>query len=331
MGVNKDKSKKTAVSGPVRLQERRKSSGQSEGVKSREEMLAALEAHSRMMLGFDNGASGSSTQIQNNPSNVSSTSEDEDGEDEEDDDVGDENDEFDDGWTPQHEEHSENKVPEVIFVPPTSKSSNNLGLSSTERRAFLVSQDKSSSAKMMGLQSSSLPQRKRRQASSEEDLTNQSLDKTLHSMLLTTLLPESTQPSRPVEKRTAIASRLAQLASFDIGQDPRSGELSRHPAKIRTGILHARQKREAVQKEAERAAGHVRGLKKGNKVNNGSKRLGLGEEVKKKGMESKKEGRVRGLGGGMGRFENGMLKLSQMDIAKGKGYGNSHSGKRRRK
>ncbi|RXK35160.1 hypothetical protein M231_07572 [Tremella mesenterica] len=330
MGVNREKSKKTVVSGPVRLQERRTSSGQSEGVKSREEMLAALEAHSRMMLGFDNGESSSSTQIQNNPSNAFSTSEDEDGEDEDDDveydDIVDENDDFDDGWAPQHED-SENKVPEVIFVPPTSKSSNNLGLSSTERRAFL----KSSSAKMMGLQSSSLPQRKRRHNSSEEDVTNQSLDKTLHSMLLTTLLPESTQPSRPVEKRTAIASRLAQLASFDIGQDPRSGELSRHPAKIRTGILHARQKREAVQKEAERAAGHVRGLKKGDKVNNGSKRLGLGEEVKKKGMESKKEGRVRGLSGGMGRFENGMLKLSQMDIAKGKGNGNSHSGKRRRK
>ena len=208
---------------------------------------------------------------------------------------------------------------------------------------------KSSSSKMMGIETVSDygPRRKRNQtrpggdgdsaSEGEDDLSNRALDKTLHSMLLTTLIPENTAHARPVEKRNAISARLAQLSSYSLpGESGRSSgsaspalsaELSRHPAKIRTGIVHARAKREARAAEEERQASHVRGLKKGPKERSGTKRLSLGDAGKKKGMESRKEGRVRGLASGFGKFENGMFKLSEREIARGSGQGRERGGK----
>lgn len=67
----------------------------------------------------------------------------------------------------------------------------------------------------------------------------------------------------------------------------------------------------------------MRGLKgKGSRDDRGGdkekrRRLGLGEEVRKKGMDGRKgEIRDRGLGSGIGRFEGGMLKISKGDIRK---------------
>ena len=221
-----------------------------------------------------------------------------------------------------------------------------IGAPSVPRQSFIAAiclahSQKSSSSKMMGIVNDYGPNRKRNQtriggdgdsaSEGEDDLSNRALDKTLHSMLLTTLIPENTAHARPVEKRNAISARLAQLSSYSLPGEPGrssgsaspalSAELSRHPAKIRTGIVHARAKREARAAEEERQASHVRGLKKGPKERSGTKRLSLGDAGKKKGMESRKEGRVRGLASGFGKFENGMLKLSEREIARGSGQG----------
>lgn len=163
---------------------------------------------------------------------------------------------------------------------------------------------------------------------------NTKLDKTLHDMLLTTLLPsaQSATANRPVDKRNAVTGRLLELANFHLpGEGSKTvstSHLSSHPAKIRTGMVHAKARREAKSREESEAAGSfVRGLGglggegKGKKVEKGrSARAGLGEEVgKKKGQQGRKDivGRDRGLAMGVGRFKGGMLTLTESEIARG--------------
>lgn len=203
---------------------------------------------------------------------------------------------------------------------------------------------------MMGIttQSHHLPgqPRSRPSASSDvntegdlEDRTNASLDKTLHSMLLTTLLPShaASTASRPVDKRNAMSARLLELAQYELPGEGskvvKDKHLSKHPAAVRTGLLHKREKREKAQRqEAIDSGNYVRGiggllgegLKRGGN-HKGEQRAAVGMETgKKKGMEGRKKGdadRSRGLGMGVGRFEGGVLKLSEKDIAGVNGAG----------
>lgn len=177
-----------------------------------------------------------------------------------------------------------------------------------------------------------------------EDHTNASLDKTLHSMLLTTLLPShaASAASRPVDKRNAMSARLLELAQYELPGEGskvvKDKHLSRHPAAVRTGLLHKREKREKAQRqEAIESGNYVRGvgglgqgLKKGG-IYKGEQRASVGMETgKKKGMEGRKKGdadRSRGLGMGVGRFEGGVLKLSERDIA-GVNGGGSKDGRK---
>ena len=159
------------------------------------------------------------------------------------------------------------------------------------------------------------------------------LDKTLHDMLLTTLLPsnDAANASRPVDKRKAMSGRLLELAQYELpGEGSKSvaaSKLSSVPAEIRTGIIHAQAKREkAARADAEAAGSFVRGLGglggegRGFKGEKGrSKRAAVGTDTgKKKGMEGRKaESRDRGLSMGIGKFQGGMLRLSERDIARG--------------
>lgn len=190
------------------------------------------------------------------------------------------------------------------------------------------------------------PSKKRQREEAEEDLEDQSnlkLDKTLHNMLLTTLLPgaEAGTAQRPVDKRKAMSGRLLELAQFELpGEGTKSLSVSQHSghsAKIKTGIMHAKASREKkARAEAEAAGSFVKGLGglggegRGFKSDKGrGKRAGLGEDVrKKKGMDGRKgEKRERGLGSGFGRFEGGMLKLSASEIARGSGEGRGGGGR----
>ena len=176
-------------------------------------------------------------------------------------------------------------------------------------------------------------------------------------MLLTNLLSTNatSEAKRPVEKRKAIEGRLLELASFaPTGQGSKSSlstssaNLSSHPAKIRTGIIQAQAKRdEKARREAEASGNKVRGMRglgeMESKRGSGERdRAMMGAEVgKKKGMESRKKGdaaRDRGLGMGIGRFDRGMLKLSEREIARGseerrgggRGKGGGRGGRGRR-
>ena len=159
--------------------------------------------------------------------------------------------------------------------------------------------------------------------------SNLKLDKTLHDMLLTNLLPSSASASarRPIDKQKAISGRLLELAKYELpGQGSSSltrSSLSSHSAKIRTGIIKARDKKsEEARKEAE-AGSWVRGVgtvgKKQTIETGRQRRVGLGMEVgKKKGMQGRKNGeRDRGLDMGIGKFRDGMLSLSKGEIARG--------------
>jgi hypothetical protein len=179
----------------------------------------------------------------------------------------------------------------------------------------------------------------------EEDQSNLALDKTLHDMLRTTLLPEHTASlaSRPVDKRRAMSGRLAELAEFQLpGEGSKSvndAHLSKHSAKIRTGIIHAQAKREQKAREEAKAAGSfVKGLGglggegRGFKAEKGrGERAGLGEDTsKKKGMAGRKDDkRDRGLSGGLGRFQGGMLTLTEREIERGNAVGERGSGRGR--
>lgn len=272
-------------------------------------------------------------------------------------------------------------VPEVVFAE-TGASSRPEPLSNAERRAFLVrrcysslipspdivpgtlffpaDQQKGNSAKMMGIKTTAdfVPKRLQRalgagkdkdEDEEEDDQPNLKLDKTLHDMLLTTLLPsaEASAVQRPVDKRNAIKGRLLDLASYQLpgegSKQVSTAHLSSHSAKIRTGMIHAKAKREAkARAEAEAAGSFVRGLGglagegKGYKADKGrGQRAALGEDTgKKKGMDGRKgEKRDRGLGSGFGKFQGGMLRLSEADIARGSGEGNKGKsfGKRKRR
>jgi len=155
------------------------------------------------------------------------------------------------------------------------------------------------------------------------------LDKTLHDMLLNNLLPSATADAaqRPVDKRNALQGRIMELASYVIpGEGSKSAHesnsrLSSHPAKIRTGIIHAQAKREAAAREEARAAGN-KGLGDNKKRSEGrGDRAVMGAEVgKKKGMDGRTKGdaaRDRGLTMGVGRFSNGALRLSEAEVARG--------------
>ncbi len=156
------------------------------------------------------------------------------------------------------------------------------------------------------------------------------LDKSLHDMLLTTLLPSAAadSASRPVDKRNAVSGRLLELASYSLpgegSKSVSSSHLSKHPANIRTGLIHAKARRdEKAHAEAQAASGLRKGYDGKKKMQSESRkklRAGVGEEVgKKKGMEKRKEERGRGLATGIGKFEGGMLRLSKEDIARGSG------------
>ena len=148
-------------------------------------------------------------------------------------------------------------------------------------------------------------------------------------MLLNNLLSTATADAaqRPVDKRNAIQGRILELASYAIpGEGSKSAHesgsrLSAHPAKIRTGIIHAQAKREEKAREEARAAGN-KGLGENKKKHESrGDRAVMGAEVgKKKGMDGRAKGdaaRDRGLTMGVGRFSNGALRLSEAEIARG--------------
>ena len=171
--------------------------------------------------------------------------------------------------------------------------------------------------------------------------SNIKLDKTLHHMLLTTLLPAAAADSalRPVDKRNALSGRLLELASYSLPGEGfksiKSSELSKHPAKVRTGLMQAKSKREEKSHAEARAASRVGRGYDGKKMP-GDKgmtlRAKMGEELgRKKGMGKRQEERGRGLTMGVGKFEGGTLKLSKGDIRKVSGAGEmGFRGKRRK-
>jgi hypothetical protein len=169
---------------------------------------------------------------------------------------------------------------------------------------------------------------------------NMALDKSLQHLLLTKLLPEAANPSRPVEKRNAIAGRLLEvrltcrvllgrtvilnryptllphkLASYAPQGQGKSTlvekSYSSQPRKLQTAILAARAERaEKARKEAEAAGSWVRGI--------GG--LGEGAGARKGGKSNDKRGgkeRERGLTMGVGKFRDGMLTLSKAEIERG--------------
>ncbi|CAD6590773.1 MAG: hypothetical protein TREMPRED_005876 [Tremellales sp. Tagirdzhanova-0007] len=207
----------------------------------------------------------------------------------------------------------------------------NIAISKSERRAFL----KGDSAKMMGLRADlDHPSRSKNRSRGEivenaEDHSNLKLDKTLHHMLLSTLLPAAAADAalRPVDKRNALSGRLLELASYSLpGEGSKSiktSQLSKHPASVRTGLIHAKSKREEKSHaEAYAASGAVRGYDGKKMASDKGKKLRaeMGQELgRKKGMGKRQEMRGRGLRMGVGKFEGGTLKLSERDIRKSSG------------
>lgn len=336
-------------------------------------MFDRLMAHSRAALGLDEPENGeSSEQGRMRLSSEGCVSEDESqgSEDEDEDDESGEDDkeapELDDGWTGIEQPRETRVVPEVVFDERAMRSSETATMSKAERRAFLVrvthrrpaqvadEMQNGDSAKLMGLAREDpgavSGKRKRKGADgdddeAEDDRSNLSLDKTLHSMLLNNLLSSNAaaQASRPVEKRNAVSSRLLELAEYSLpGEGSKTvdaGRHAKHPAKIRAGIMKAQAKREGkARQEAEAAGSFVRGLggladggKKRERPQGGrDERASLGELKKKKGMDGTKglPSRDRGLSNGFGKFEGGMLKLSERDIARGSNVGGSRRGGR---
>jgi len=169
--------------------------------------------------------------------------------------------------------------------------------------------------------------------------SNLKLDKTLHDLLLKTLLPKSTleTATRPSEKRQALSGRLLELSSLSLpGEGTKSlstSSLSSHPAKIRTGLIKASERREAkAKREKEMADGKLGGaagrgegsakFSRGGAGSRGKREFGMEDGGRKKGMGSRKESegqRSMGLGMGIGRFEGGMLKLSKREVDAGSG------------
>lgn len=176
--------------------------------------------------------------------------------------------------------------------------------------------------------------------------SNLRLDKTLHDMLLTKLLPEAADASRPVEKRNALSGRLLELASYsEAGEGStkvKGSSLSSHPAAVRTGLLHAaRRREEKARSEAEAAGSWVKGVgglgdlgKKGTgsrptaaQASRGLREFGL-EVGKKKGMDGKKNERAKGLSMGFGKFSGGTLRVSAHEIDRVNNMGKSKGGKK---
>ncbi|WVQ70483.1 hypothetical protein IAR50_000002 [Cryptococcus sp. DSM 104548] len=326
------------------------SGDEEDGEARRAAQLAALEAHSRALLGLPPLPTASRPA----DDDISGEYDDEDQESGEEEGEGEEF-ESDDGWgaedgfvsdsedefavqAPTTQQSKPNtpatetsNVPVVVFDQPSAASTSTL--SKAERRAFL----NGTSTKMMGIASTpdyppSSSRKRSRQTAEEddEDATAASLDKSLHSMLLNSLLPEhaSSLASRPVDKRNAMSARLLELANYELPGEGskvmKTQHLSKHSAKIRTGMVHKQEARDkAKRQEAIESGNHVRGMSslgEGLKKSGGkaSQRAMMGMETgKKKGMESRKKGdedRSRGLGMGVGRFAGGMLKLSKSEI-----------------
>ncbi|WVQ63718.1 uncharacterized protein L199_001871 [Kwoniella botswanensis] len=332
-------------------------------------MLALLEAQSRAMLGLaplpTQGESSTASKgkeralEESDHGSESGSSLDDDDEEEGEEYISDDGWGAEDGFVTDSEdefgidqealEEEASKVPEVIFDGGVG-SKRDMGMSKAERKAFM----NGNSAKMMGLEPeddgySILRKIKRARAGSEEDdldeQSNLKLDRTLHKMLLTTLLPTDTldKANRPSEKRNHLQGRLRELASFNLPGEGisslRSAELSRHPAHIRTAIMQKAQKREKAQREEQRAAGNIDkrfgGLSDGGGKSRGGgevKRADIGKEVgKKKGMQGRTKDdseRARGLSLGVGKFSNGMLKLSRSEIQSVNGAGRGDGGRR---
>lgn len=311
-------------------------------------MLAALEAHSRSLLGLPSTSAEAS-------GSGSGSSSDDDGDEEGDNNEEDYDDEFDDGWgaddafvTDSEDEFAAPakkakkskstattaastsaepaapKVVEVVFAPTTGGRTE---ISRADKKAFL----KGNSAKIMGGIATAAPPGKRTK-DEEEDASNQRLDQELHSMLLQNLLPSAAEMNRPVDKRNAISGRLRELADDSAAGEgaadlKATSRLKSHPAKVRTGLMHAAQRRaEAARAESEAAGSWVKG--KGGLGDLGRKGAGkrpnmqvteertFGDTKKKRGMAGTggKKVRAKGLGMGVGRFEGGALKISEREI-----------------
>ncbi|WVQ93050.1 hypothetical protein IAU59_000114 [Kwoniella sp. CBS 9459] len=339
-------------------------------------MLAMLEAQSRAMLGLDAPPQGeSSEQARKRLAHLSDDDEEgSDGanDDDDDDDDDDDGDDFDDGWggvedgfvsdsedefaqpektipaaAPLKSQPSLSRVPEVVFAPTTGSRVDS-ALSKAERKAFM----NGNSAKMMGIKNEPdyIPERLRKRLRTEneddpEEQSNLKLDKTLHDMLLTNLLPSAAadSASRPVDKRNALSGRLMELASYHLpgegSKNVASAKHSSHSAHIRTGIIHAQAKREKkAQDEAKAAGNYIKGIgglgdggKWGMTKGKLERRAQIGTEVgKKKGMDGRKKGeseRDRGLSMGIGKFAGGTLRLSERELARGNESASARGGR----
>lgn len=161
-------------------------------------------------------------------------------------------------------------------------------------------------------------------------------------MLLTSLLPSAKEDaaSRPVDKRAAMSGRLLELANYSLPGEGegvvRGSNLSSHPAKVRTGLIHAQARRaEASRAEAEAAGSWVKGKgglgdlgRKGAGVRPGKERevRTFGTVTKKKGMDGRKKERAKGLGMGVGSYGNGALRIDEGTIARVNGGGKKGKG-----
>ncbi|KAJ9094463.1 hypothetical protein QFC21_006002 [Naganishia friedmannii] len=310
----------------------------------KEDMLAALEAYNRSMLGLggpsttqskpDRKGKGRATAASDSEDSegeergvvgfgidldemMSVSGSDEDDEDEEEGELYDEDEEFNGIATsaPVVEE----AVQTVVYADTAD--SNRAKVSKADYKRFMSSK----SVKIMANDNPALAldsrKRKAQEDGDDEEQSNISLDKSLHSLLMTTLLPNAHEASRPVEKRNQMSSRLLELAnvtslgdgSAKLGESTHKG----HAARMRTAIENAKVDRaEKARAQAQAAGSWVKGI--GGLGDSASGPRGQTLAQKKRSEKSlDRKDRDRGLAMGIGRFKGGMLRLNSNEIARG--------------
>lgn len=165
---------------------------------------------------------------------------------------------------------------------------------------------------------------------------NVALDKQLHRMLMTTVLPAAASHSRPIDKRNALSGRLleiAAMADLGAGSSKIAAETQQvnFPSKVKMGINKAKAEREERARATAEAAGSwVKGL--GGLADSGGKGGKTAAQRKRDEKRLERKDRDRGLAMGIGKFQGGMLRLNKAEIARGNqersGGGASSKGKK---
>ncbi|KAJ9104255.1 hypothetical protein QFC19_004072 [Naganishia cerealis] len=308
---------------------------------NKQDMLAALEAYNRSMLGLGEPATSRSLADVKGKGKASAIDDDDDsegdfggdgvdldaimsesddsGEDEEDEEgeLYDEDEELD-GFAALHPV-TEEAVQTVVYAD--TGANNRAKISKADYKRFMSSK----SMKILASDNPALAldgrKRKAQEDGDEEEQSNISLDKSLHSLLMTTLLPGAHEASRPVDKRNQMSSRLLELANVTglgegkakLGESTHKG----HAARMRTAIENAKVDRaEKARAQAQAAGSWVKGV--GGLGDSASGPRGLTLAQKKRSEKSlDRKDRDRGLAMGIGRFKGGMLTLNAQEIARG--------------